>query len=80
MKLYEELEKKADSAEISESALDLRSLLDAIALMDQGVLSGDALTMCIVNKTFDSYERGLIRDVIEARIPADMTREVVFEG
>lgn len=80
VKLYEELEKKAESAEISESALDLRGLLDAVALMDQGVLSGDALTMCIVNKTFDTYERGLIRDVIEARIPADMTREVVFEG
>ena len=78
VRLYEELEKKAESAEISDSALDLRGLLDAIALMEQGVTSGDALDMCIVNKTFDTYERGLIRDVIAARIPADMTREIVF--
>ena len=78
VKLYGELERKAESAEISDSALDLRGLLDAIALMEQGLKSGDALDMCIVNKSFDAYERGLIRDVINARIPADLTREVVF--
>ena len=78
VKLYGELEKKAESAEISESALDLRGLLDAVSLMEQGISSGDALEMCIVNKTFDSYERGLIRDVIAARIPADLNREIVF--
>ncbi len=79
VKLYGELERKAESAEISDSALDLRGLLDAIALMEQGLVSGDALEMCIVNKSFDAYERGLIRDVIAARIPADMQRRDVFE-
>lgn len=79
-KLYAELERKAESAEISDAALDLRGLLDAIALMEQGLLSGDALGMCIVNKSFDPYERGLIRDVIDARIPADLTRGHVFES
>ena len=80
VKLYGELQRKAESAEISDSALDLRGLLDAIALMEQGLRSGDALEMCIVNKSFDAYERGLIRDVINARIPADLTREVVFDA
>ena len=80
VKLYGELERKAESAEISDSALDLRGLLDAIALMEQGLSSGDALGMCIVNKSFDAYERGLIRDVIAARIPSDLTRGVVFES
>ncbi len=79
VKLYGELERKAESAEISDSALDLRGLLDAIALMEQGLVSGDALEMCIVNKSFDAYERGLIRDVIAARIPAGMQRRDVFE-
>ena len=46
--------------------------------MEQGLRSGDALDMCIVNKSFDAYERGLIRDVISARIPADLTRGDVF--
>ncbi|MBE7004961.1 MAG: MoxR family ATPase [Ruminococcaceae bacterium] len=80
VKLYGELERKAESAEISDSALDLRGLLDALALMEKGLHSGDALEMCLVNKTFDSYERGLIRDVIAARIPADLTRADVFAG
>ena len=78
VKLYGELERKAESAEISDAALDLRGLLDAIALMEQGLRSGDALDMCIVNKSFDAYERGLIRDVIAARVPADLTRADVF--
>ena len=78
VRLYEELEKKAESAEISDSALDLRGLLDAVALMEQGLTSGDALDMCVVNKSFDAYERSLIRDVIAARLPSDLTRDVVF--
>lgn len=80
VRLYGELERKAESGEISDAALDLRGLLDAIALMDQGLRSGDALGMCIVNKSFDAYERGLIRDVIHARVPDDLTRDVVFEA
>ena len=80
VQLFYEIERKARSAEISERALDLRGLLDALALMKKGVKSGDALEMCIVNKTFDSFERGLIRDVIHARIPADMNRADVFES
>jgi len=80
VRLYAELERKAESGEISDAALDLRGLLDAIALMEQGLRSGDALGMCIVNKSFDAYERGLIRDVIGARVPDDLTRDAVFAG
>ncbi len=76
--LFYELERKARSAEVSERALDLRGLLDAAALMSRGVTSGDALEMCIVNKTFDAYERNLVMDVIRARIPMDLGRAEVF--
>lgn len=79
VKLYGELERKAESAEISDAALDLRGLLDAIALVEQGLTSGDAIEMSIVNKSFDNYERGLIRDVIRQRVASDMTRETMFE-
>ncbi|MBE6909637.1 MAG: MoxR family ATPase [Ruminococcaceae bacterium] len=79
-RLYGELERKAESAEISDSALDLRGLLDAIALMEQGLSSGDALRMCVVNKSFDAYERGLIHDVIAARIPEDLKKSDVFDA
>lgn len=77
--LFYELERKAESAEVSERALDLRGLLDAAALIRKGVGSGDALEMCIVNKTFDAYERALVMDVIRARIPLDLDRAAVFE-
>lgn len=79
-RLYGELERKAESAEISDAALDLRGLLDAVALMEQGIASGDALEMCVVNKSFDAYERSLIRDVLAARIPSDMKRADVFDA
>ena len=74
VRLFLEIMKKAEEGEITERALDLRGLLDAIALISCGTRAGDALTMCLVNKTFDGYERSLIRDVIEARIPSDLSK------
>lgn len=79
VRLFLEIDKKAEAAEISERALDLRGLLDAVSLTEKGIAAGDALEMCVVNKTFDSYERSLIRDVISARIPQNLSREEVFE-
>ena len=76
--LFYEIEKKAEAAEISERALDLRGLIDSIRLIEKGISSGDALEMCIVNKTFDAYERKLVMDVIKSRIPTDLKREDVF--
>lgn len=66
--LFFELDRKATSAEVSGKAADLRGLLDAVDLMHRGVTAGAALAMCISNKTFDPYERGLVQDVIDARI------------
>lgn len=78
VKLFFEILKKAENAEISERAVDLRGLIDALRLMRKGVKSGDALDMCIVNKTFDAYERKLIHDVINARIPSDLDKKTIF--
>lgn len=77
-KLFKEIDEKAQNAEISERALDLRGLLDAIGLIETGLKAGAALSMCIVNKTFDQYERKLIQDVIDARIPGELDRTAVF--
>ena len=78
VQLYKEIEKKAKSAEITERALDIRGLLGAIGLMKKGIQAGPAISMCIVNKTFDSYERKLVQDVVDARIPAELDRKVIF--
>jgi hypothetical protein len=78
--LFFDLLKKAEHADISERAVDLRGLLDSLRLIQQGLNSGQALSLCITNKSFDAYERSLIDDVIAARIPKDLTRELVFSG
>ena len=76
--LFLDLQKKCESAEISERALDLRGLLDALRLMQRGLEANRALDMGITNKVFDTYERGLIRDVIAARIPARLETAALF--
>lgn len=76
VKLFYELNDKAEHAEISERAVDLRGLQDAIGLMQLGISIRTALDMGIVNKCFDPHEQQLIRDVISARIPDRGGREV----
>ena len=79
VKLFVELMRKTEKAEISDRALDLRGLLDALSLIREGLTAGQALRMCIVDKTFDAYEQSLIMDVVKARIPAELGRKVVFK-
>ena len=78
VQIFLDLQKKCESAEISSKALDLRGMLDALHMIRCGVNAGTALSMGITNKAFDSYERGLICDVIAARIPAKLDRRRLF--
>lgn len=77
--LFFELQAKCEAGEISTKALDLRGLLDALELVEAGVPAGAALDMGITCKTFDSYEQGLIRDVMAARISPKLTRDQIFD-
>ena len=63
---------------LAESEDLLRGLLDALHLMRTGVAPAFALDMGITNKAFDSYEQGLIRDVIATRIPAKLESRRLF--
>ncbi len=76
--LFMDLEKKAESAEISERAVDLRGLIDALGLIRAGLSAGDALDMCVRDKTFDPFERKLIGDLMESRIPRALDRSRIF--
>ena len=78
VQLFLDLQKKCENAEISSKALDLRGMLDALRLIRKGLRTGAALDMGITNKAFDSYEQGLIRDVIAARIPEKLDRSRLF--
>lgn len=78
--IFKDLEKKCAESEISEKALDLRGMLDAIHMMHAGLDPHKALDMGIVNKSFDEYEPGLIRDVINLHIPGNYKKQDIFEG
>lgn len=66
--LFIDIEKKCKSGELTPKVLDLRGLLDAVRLMHAGLSPVLALDMGITNKTFDSYEQSLVRDIISSRI------------
>ena len=78
--LFNDIEKKCESGELSSRVLDLRGMLDAISLMKSGLAPVAALDMGMTNKTFDPYEQTLVRDVIAARIPAGTSAGEIFAG
>ena len=77
--LFQEIRKKCDSSEISTKALDLRGLIAAVHLTEQGLSLGEALEMGILNKSFDDFERQLVFDIVGARIPGELRRSDLFE-
>ena len=77
--LFQEIREKCDSAEISTKALDLRGLLAAVRLVQNGLDVRPALDMGIVNKCFDGFERQLVADLIAARLPSSLTRAQLFD-
>lgn len=78
--LFQEMQRKCESAEISAKALDLRGLIAAIRLMDKELPAQEALALGIINKVFDPYEKKLIEDMILTRIPRDLGRDEIFHS
>ena len=77
--LFQDIRKKCDSSEISTKALDLRGLLSAVGLVQNGLKLGQALEMGMINKSFDPFERQLVQDLITARIRGDLGADELFE-
>lgn len=78
--LFQEMQKKCESAEISAKALDLRGLIAAIRLMNKELPAQEALALGITNKVFDPYEKKLIEDLVCARIPKSLGRKEIFHS
>lgn len=78
MGIFLDLQLKAENAEISTKALDLRGLIAAARTVQQGLAPALAMRMGIVNKCFDIFEKEIVRDVVATRIPDEWTREDVF--
>ena len=78
--LFEDIRKKCDSSEISTKALDLRGLMSAVSLVQNGLSMGQALELGIINKSFDDFERQLVADIIAAKISGKLTAADIFES
>ena len=76
--LFEEIRKKCESSEISTKALDLRGLLATVNLVRNGLSMKEALSIAIINKSFDEFERTLVEDLVSTRIDGKLGREDIF--
>jgi MoxR-like ATPase len=73
-----DLEKKAENAEISTKAVDLRGVLAALGMVKRGMKPFKAMEYCVINKCFDQYERDVVKDVVQTRVPECWEPEEVF--
>ena len=76
--LFQDIQKKCDGGELSTKPLDLRGLVASVRLMQTGLEGNRALDLGLVNKSFDDFEKQLVRDVIRARLPGMLTHGDVF--
>lgn len=76
--LFQDIQRKSESSEISTKSVDLRGLLSSIHLMDKGLEACKALQLGITNKSFDDFERAIVDDVIHLRIPEGLERGEIF--
>lgn len=69
--LFMDLQLKYQQGEISSKAVDLRGLLGALGIYQQGLGLRSALQMGLVNKVFNEEERQIIQDLLDLRIGKD---------
>ena len=69
--LVMDLQLKYQQGEISSKAVDLRGLLGALGIYQQGLGLRSALQMGLVNKVFNEDERQIIQDLLDLRIGKD---------
>lgn len=69
--LFMDLKLKYQQGEISSKAVDLRGLLGALGIYQQGLGLRSALQMGLVNKVFNEDERQIIQDLLDLRIGKD---------
>ncbi len=69
--LFMDLQLKYQQGEISSKAVDLRGLLGALGIYQQGLGLRSALQMGLVNKVFNEDERQIIQDLLDLRIGND---------
>lgn len=77
--IFMDLQLKCMNSEISTKALDFRGLLAAMKIVDTGLSPWLAVKMGVINKTFDTFEKEIVEDVVSTRIPKEWGREAVYD-
>ena len=76
--LFMDMQKKAGNGEISTKALDLRGLIAGIRTVKSGLKPADAVRLGVINKTFDGFEKEILSDIADTRIPKNWTYTDIF--
>ena len=76
--VFEDLQKKAENAEITTKSVDLRGIIAALMMTKRGMSPFKAMEANVVNKCFDQYERDIVKDVVKTRIAESWNSAVVF--
>lgn len=78
-KFFTDLQNKSLNSEISSKSIDLRGLFSSINLMKRGLPIKEALDMGIVDKSFDKYEKEIVRDIIDTLFSKNLSPEEIFK-
>lgn len=78
--LFLDLQRKAGNGEISTKPLDLRGMIAGIRTVRSGLSPAAAIRIGILNKSFDRFEKELLEDAANTRIPGSWNRDDVFHA
>lgn len=78
--LFLDFQRKAANGEISTKSLDLRGMIAGIRTIRSGLSPINAIRMGLINKSFDPFEKEILEDSANTRIPSSWTRDDIFEG
>jgi len=78
--IFSDLQIKAQNSEISTKCVDLRGIIAALKTIRRGLDPHLAIKMGITNKSFDEYEKQIVQDTINTRIPRAWKSQDVFGG
>ena len=76
--IFLDLQLKANNGEISTKTVDLRGLMNSLKSIKRGLNPKLALDMGVANKSFDIYEKDIVKDIIRTRIPDKWCSEDIF--
>ena len=76
--IFLDLQLKFKNGEISSKSIDLRGLIGSLKTIKRGLNPSHAIKMGITSKSFDTYEKEIVGDIIKTRIPNKWNSDDIF--